>query len=205
MKKGKNSLIKWITISILLTVTFASCQSKMEPNFTLSDSEFSEAIFSIYQVTPDEAMEWMYDSSMAVFVDLRSAKEFNKGHLENAIHIPTRDLLLEESIANFDQWLEDSIPVVLYGNTYLASNSPWMLMYQLGYTNTRALLGGYDYIDKLYLDMLDGETFEPELPAFDYAGILEEVKNSEPEIKEETVVKKVKVKKVVKKESEGGC
>ena len=198
-----------MSILLLMTVLLVSCQKEEAYTFKISDAKLSKELFSIYQVTPEEAMEWMYDSTLAVFIDLRSKEVYNEWHLENAINIPTHNLLSPDFKSDFDGWLKDSLTVVLYGNSDIEANAPWMLMYQLGYTNARLLLGGYSYIDRLYLDELEeGESFEPEVAKFDYAAIIEEVKNSKPEIVEvekEKEVKKVTVKKVVKKESEGGC
>ena len=198
-----------MSMLLLMAVLFVSCQKEETQTFKISDEKLSEELFSIYQVTPEEAMEWMYDSTMAVFIDLRSAKEYAIYHLENAINIPIHDILSPDFKNDFDDWLKDSLTVVLYGNSELEANTPWMLMYQLGYTNTRLLQGGYSYIDRLYLDELkEGESYESEIAKFDYASIIEEVKNKKPEvvkINEEEEVKKVIVKKVVKKESEGGC
>lgn len=203
-RKYANNLMSLILLSVFI---ITSCQTEVKHSFKLDDPTFSEAIFGIYQVTPDEAMEWMFDSTMAVFIDLRSQEEYRLGHLENAINIPTRKLLSSDHSEDFDQWLNDSLTVVLYANSELEANAPWMLMYQLGYSNIRLLQGGYSYIDRLYLDLLEeGESFESELPKYPFAAIIEEVKTKKPEVIEtKSPGKKVEVKKVIKKESEGGC
>lgn len=160
----------------------------------------------IYQVTPDEAMEIMYDSS-TVFVDIRSFKDYEKGHLENAINISVPELLSIENIKLFEEWKKDSTVVVLYGNDELQANAPWILMYQLGYTNTRVLMGGSVYIDKLYDDELaENETFFVEDPAYDFVGIVKKaIEQSEIPTVEKKEKKKVVVRKKKKKEAEGGC
>lgn len=204
-----------IVFILALFILIQGCDNSASSpyHFKVEPKTFSEELFSIYQVTPDEAMEWMYDSSMAVFVDIRAINEYENGHLENALNIPITQLLAPENKVLYDQWLRDSSVVVLYGNNQLEANAPWMLMYQLGYTNMRVLLGGYGYIDRLYLDALEeGEVYTLEDPAYDYAGIIEGVKK-EKELaklkkeapKKQEVKKPVVVQKKEKKASEGGC
>ena len=204
-----------IVFILALFILIQGCDNSASSpyHFKVEPKTFSEELFSIYQVTPDEAMEWMYDSSMAVFVDIRAINEYENGHLENALNIPITQLLAAENKVFYDQWLRDSSVVVLYGNNQLEANAPWMLMYQLGYTNMRVLLGGYGYIDRLYLDALEeGEVYTLEDPAYDYAGIIEGVKK-EKELaklkkeapKKQEVKKPVVVQKKEKKASEGGC
>lgn len=205
--KTKRITIAIIAFVVVLIIGFASL-SKPLYKYEMKAGTFAEELFSIYQVTPDEAMEWMYDSTMAVFVDIRSVYDFEKGHVENAINIPIPYLLNDSHKELFEQWKKDSLMVVLYGNDELQANAPWMLMYELGYTNMRVLLGGYGYIDRLYLDELeDGESYTIEDPAYDFAGIVKEVEEDKKSV---NVVKKapkkeVVVKRKVKKSAEGGC
>jgi rhodanese-related sulfurtransferase len=215
--KSVKEIKRFVLIFILLLFNFVqSCDNSASSSyqFKIAPKAFAEDLFSIYQVTPDEAMEWMFDSTMAIFVDVRGKYEYERGHIENAINIPLSDLLDEENKALYENWLKDSITVVLYGNDELEANAPWMLMYQLGYTNMRVLLGGYGYIDRLYLDQLeDGEVYSVEDPQYDFAGIILKVKE-EKEKPTEVVVpapkkvekkKEVIIEKKVKKAAEGGC
>ena len=212
-----NRILNQATIIFILAlfILIQGCDNSASSpyHFKVEPKTFSEELFSIYQVTPDEAMEWMYDSSMAVFIDIRTTSEYENGHLENALNIPISQLLAPENKVLYDQCLKDSSVVVFYGNDQLEANAPWMLMYQLGYTNMRVLLGGYGYIDRLYLDALEeGEVYTLEDPAYDYAGIIEGVKK-ERELaklkkespKKQEVKKPVVVQKKEKKASEGGC
>lgn len=210
-------MINKINILLLMIgLTLISCNSNKSDAFKMKVDPvvFSEEIFSIYQVTPDEAMEWMYDSTLALFIDLRKEDDYLLGRIENAINIPLSELLNNEYKANYDTWLNDSLRVVLYGENELQVNAAWMLMYQLGYTNMRVLLGGYDYIDRLYLDELaPGESFTMEDPRYDFAGIITKVKIEKEKPREIPVPvkanvqkkKEVEVVKKVKKPAEGGC
>ena len=72
-------------------------------------------------------------------IDIRSNFEFAKGHFENASNISTNQLLDDSSI-NFLNTLKDANKtIVLYGKNADEANSAWMLLYQLGYENTKIL------------------------------------------------------------------
>lgn len=150
-------------------------------------------------------MELIVDTT-CVFVDIRSTFEYEADHLEKAFSIPAAKLFDEDSKALFDNWQKDSLQVILYGKNELQVNAPWMLLYQLGYTNTRLLMGGMDYIDKLYNDELaENETFNVEAPAYDYAGIIAAASSGETTTVVTQAKKKVVVRKKEKKAAEGGC
>jgi len=203
--KTKRITIAVFAFVLIIIIGFLTLK-KPRNKYQITPVEMVEELPLIYQVTPDEAMEVMYDST-TVFIDIRSIKDFEKGHIENAINIPVPDLLSKKNTDLFDKWLKDSTVVVLYGNDELQANSPWLLMYELGYTNTRTLMGGCVYIDKLYDGSLsDNEMYSMEDPAYDFAGIVkkasEQSGTSGVEKKEK---KKVVVRKKKKKEAEGGC
>jgi len=209
------SYSKTIFLIALILCVFSACNINEGNNYKyrISPEEFSQERSSIYQVTPDEAMELMYDSSLALFIDIRDGYDFERGHLENAVNIPISDLLDPENKALFERCLNDSLKVVLYGNDELQANAPWMLIYELGFSNVRLLLGGYSYIDRMYLgELKEGESYEAELAAYDYAKVvndakIQKVKSEKQAIPEKKVVvkKKVKVEQKPKKAAEGGC
>ena len=204
LKRTRRITIGVVVFAVVVILGFLTFKKPLYV-YQYTPSEMAEELYMIYQVTPEEAMELMFDSAAAVFVDVRSIYDFEKGHLENAINIPVANLLDEDNKVKFDQWVQDSTMVVLYGNDELEANAPWMLMYQLGYTNTRALMGGSGYIDKIYEDALaENETFMVEDPAADFAGIIKAASaNTGSNVvapKKEVVVRKKK-----KKAAEGGC
>ena len=49
---------------------------------------------------------------------------------------------------------------ILYGKDQLETNSPWMLLCQLGFDNIKVLFGGYDYMANEDTDCYD----MPEIP-----------------------------------------
>jgi len=103
-----------------------------------------------YQISTDASVKLLNDQSIQVdvkdiagkqIIDIRSAELFAQGHSENAINIPIRKLLDNESIGFFDQLLEDGKEVVLYGSYEIEALSPSILLQQLGYKNVKALKG----------------------------------------------------------------
>lgn len=174
--------------------------------YQFAPQQMNEELLFVYHVTPEEAIEKLKDSVSTVFVDIRSIYDYEKGKLGNAINIPIPNLLDEKSIARFDNWKQDSLTVVLYGNDQLQANAPWMLLYQLGYTNTLTLLGGKDYIDDLIADKLTEEsTYEMEYPAVDFKSIIAEGGANQEEVTTQAPKKTVVVRKKKKKAAEGGC
>ena len=79
-----------------------------------------------------------------VFIDLRSPYDFEVKHIANAVNIPTAFILDDENIATFKSYLNDHKTVVLYGQAERESISPWILLTEIGFTNTKVLLGGFE-------------------------------------------------------------
>lgn len=75
-------------------------------------------------------------------IDVRSKDEFEKFHLEGAIHIPASDLLSEEHSDILNQEVKMN---VLYSNSTVVANEAWMITRQLGYMNNYVLEGGLNY------------------------------------------------------------
>jgi predicted sulfurtransferase len=197
------AVIAFLLIIVLGLLTFR----KPKNVYKITPIEMLGELPLIYQVTPEEAWEVVYDTTIAVFVDIRNVYDFEKGHFDNAWNISIPNLLDKESTAHFDTWQKDSLLVVMYGNSELQATPAWMLMYELGYTNTRVLLGGYDFANKFYMDELaEGEVFFVEDPAFDFVKVIKDAKSkSTATDKKEEPKKQVIIRKKVKKAAEGGC
>lgn len=174
--------------------------------YQFTPQQMNEELILVYQVTPEEAVELLKDTISTVFIDLRSIYDYEKGKLGNAINIPIPMLLDEDNKKLFDAWKKDSVTVVFYGNNQLQANAPWMMMYQLGYTNTLSLLGGKDYMDMHLNGLLtENSTYEMEYPAVDFKGILAKASASQETVTKQAPKKTVVVRKKKKKAAEGGC
>lgn len=174
--------------------------------YQFTPQQMNEELILVYQVTPEEAVDLLKDSTKTVFIDLRSIYDYEKGKLGNAINIPIPMLLDKDNKKLFDTWKEDSVKVVFYGNDQLQANAPWMMMYQLGYINTVTLLGGKDYMDKQMAGMLtDNSTYEMEYPTVDFKAILAKGNAGQESVSAPAPKKTVVVRKKKKKAAEGGC
>ena len=75
-------------------------------------------------------------------IDVRSAEEFEKFSLPNAINIPMVDILNPE----WDEFINQDVKLnVFYSNSSNDANQAWMLTRQLGYKNNYVLQGGVNY------------------------------------------------------------
>ena len=196
-----------ISIAILLlgiTLLFVGTLKKNpDASFTITAQEMLLNVDDFEHVTNSQALKMQSDTNEYVFVDLRSPYDFEVKHIDNAINIPTAFLLDEENMSVFNEYLESGKTIVLYGQTERESISPWFLLYEIGITNTKVLLGGFDCFIETKDDCAN------ETAKYDYLKISKQGGLKEVEvIKKIAPVKKKKaipVQKKVKMEDEGGC
>ena len=145
------------------------------------------------------------DINNDVLIDIRSAFEFEKGHLENAINIHTPDFLNEDNISIFKELKESNKTAILYSKNPEEVNLPFLLLHQLGYDNIKLLTVELDYYqNKLITKNCDIETYKADVAAF----ISESRKNAgNTTIIEQRIPskKKIIVRQKKKKTAEGGC
>jgi rhodanese-related sulfurtransferase len=201
MKKNIIPII--ILILGVAILFFGLTKNKTKSPFTVSNQEMLAAFDGFEHVLNSDALEMQNDTENYVFVDLRSPYDFEVAHVANAINIPTAFLLEKENMGLLKEYKNREKTVVLYGQTERESISPWILLYQMGFTNTKVLMGGFDCF-------VDQEADCPTTYAqHNYAKIASQGGFKEVEvIKEKPVAKKKKVipvKKKVKVEDEGGC
>lgn len=198
--------ILFVTVIIIGLITL----NKPDFEYQLTAETMLEELYDLEnEMLPDEAMEILaYEDSSFIFVDVRNPNVYQRGYLGNAINIPVSDILDEGSLDFYRLMAADSVTIVFYGKDQREANAPWMLLKQLGFTQMKVLLGGYDYLaDESidYYDMPEIPAYFVEEPALDFAAFMEAagtqtMEQSSPEPKEIQPVKRKK--KVV---SEGGC
>jgi rhodanese-related sulfurtransferase len=210
-KHPNRSFVAFVFIFLLVIVIGLLTINRPDLQYKISTEETIEQIITKeYEFYPEDLAGIVeFEDSSYTIVDLRNPYEFIKGHIKGALNIPSNSLLDKENIKLFDQFVKDSLIVVLYGQNQLEANGPWMILQQMGYENIKVLLGGYDYFTTGPLDMYDMPEIPDYLveePAYDYYGIMEalgsrapdEASSDQPEVviptrkKKETVV-------------EGGC
>lgn len=202
LQKTQRISIAVLLIGLLLIIGIMVKKAPKNP-FTVSAQEMLVDIDGFEHVTNTQAFSLQNDTNEYVFIDLRSPYDFEVKHIDNAVNIPTAFLLEKENIEAFKTYMQEEKTVILYGQTERESISPWMLLYQLGYTNTKVLMGGFD----CFVEQKDD--CPTTMARYDYAKIASSGGEKELEvIKKKAPVKKKKVipvKKKVKVEEEGGC
>ncbi len=94
--------------------------------------------------TPGQVAGMLADSSgKVVFVDVRNSIAFNRGHVKNAINIPVRELFTPKNRTIFKDLEKASQKAVLYGESQLQANGPWLMLQQTGYKNILVFTGSY--------------------------------------------------------------
>ncbi len=160
-------------------------------------------------INPDEVAHMLVskDPSLQI-IDVRSADEFDKFSLPNAIHIPLSDILNSD----YDEYINQDVKLnVFYSNGTIDANQAWMITRQLGYENNYVLQGGLNYWAETIMnpDAPDENNPNEEIAKFNFrkgagaalggasleASISAPVKSSKPPIK----------KKKKKKSVQGGC
>jgi len=128
----KKSLI--ISFVLLFTLSLAaSCLAGM------TDKDFvKEAKKTVTEISVADAKAAM-DSGKVLVVDVRTAKEFKKGHIAKAVNIPRG--LLEFKITK--KIPDKAIYIICYCKTGGRSCLSTCTLGQMGYTNVKSMDGGW--------------------------------------------------------------
>ena len=136
-----------------------------------------------YQISANQTLKLINDPSLQVavkdiagkqIIDIRSAELFAQGHPQNAINIPIRNLLDEESTAFFDKLLKDKTQAVICGTDELQATAPFLLLQELGYQNLKILKGGFTSINEFIESALAStETSVLDISAFRTKAVLD--------------------------------
>lgn len=170
----------------------------------------------MYNITPEIAVENSIATNFLIslnelqntdstIIDIRSEYEYQKGHLENAINIQAPEILNEKNIAIFNQLKNENKTVILYGTNPNEALAPYMVLYQLGYTNLKIATIAVSYTqNKLVTNNVVVEKSVADINAF----IKESLKKAMITPKKTTPTppkKVVPIKKKKKTPTEGGC
>ncbi len=160
-----------------------------------------------YIIKQDKFFDIYYNhDSLYRFIDLRSAHDYQVGHLPGAINIPLAKILNDEykNIVNQDKKIN-----VLYYSDQCGACGPWMILTQLGYKNNYVLAGGYDYVTQHiineYSPMLGD--YSAEKAKYDYKAVINSTGGSSSSVSSSASsdAPVPVIKKKAKKEEEGGC
>jgi len=211
LEHSKNPKRLTVAFSIFILIIIVGLITIKRPALVYKESpdKMVETILSMTdEITPEEATEMLENDPHWVIIDIRNPYDFVKGHIKNAINIPLNNLLSKENLSNFDAYEKDSINVLLYGNDQTQANGPWMVLKQLGFTNVKIMLGGYDYLskpDSAYTGEIPA--YYVEAPKYDFAKIVSE--NASGSMKSSSAITKtiqvIPVRKKKKTVVSGGC
>lgn len=94
-------------------------------------------------MSPDEIAQMIISNDPGLqLIDVRSAAEFEKFSLPNAINVPLENLLADEYVDILNQDIKLN---VFYSNSSNHADQAWMITRQLGYRNNYVLQGGLNY------------------------------------------------------------
>jgi len=148
-----------------------------------------------------------------ILIDVRDEKSYDNYSLPNAINIPLKKLLDEDSKTYLNQ---NQFDVVFYSNDNFYADQAWILCSRLGFKNLRVLKGG---TNRWFSTIINPQTPSENMPAEEfelfstrkaasmYFGVVypDQVTSEDSEIKIEAPKKVITVRKKKKKAPEGGC
>ena len=211
-KHPNRSFVAFVVIFVLVIVIGLLTINKADLKYKLSIDETIEQLMANEdKIFPEDLVGIIEMNDPAyVLIDIRNPYEYIKGHIAGASNIPSNSLLDKENMKMLNQYASDSLEVILYGQTQLEANGPWMILKQMGYDNINVLLGGYHYFTTGPLDFYDMPevpAYLVEEPAFDFYGIMEAMGSIIDDDMDEADQPQAVVPVRKKKESvvEGGC
>ncbi len=98
-----------------------------------------------------------------ILIDIRNNYDYARGHIASANNISAVELLSKDNIKWLKKLKDNKTTVVIYGDSPLQANGPWMVFQQLGFDNVTFLQGGYDY----YLEYKNAKINNVTIPAFE--------------------------------------
>ncbi len=93
--------------------------------------------YTYRQLLPEEAMALIDNNPDLVILDLRSQKEYDQGHISNAVYLPYKDLK-----AKMDE-LDQGNAYLVYDTDGKDSLKASKLLAESGYSRIYTLVGGY--------------------------------------------------------------
>lgn len=120
-------LILLLVVGIFLFLRFSS-------NSAVSSLQLK---YTYRQILPEEAKSLIDNNPELIILDVRSQKEFDQGHISDAIFLPYKDLK-----ARMDE-LDQSNTYLVYDSDGKDSLKASKLLAESGYSRVYTLVGGY--------------------------------------------------------------
>jgi rhodanese-related sulfurtransferase len=118
-------------------------ENTTKPYKLTADQLLEEVKSGTQFISPDEVADMLVKKDPSLqLIDVRSADEYEKFSLPNAINIPLTDILNDE----WTDYINQDVKLnVFYSNSSNDANQAWMITRQLGYQNNLVLQGGLNY------------------------------------------------------------
>jgi rhodanese-related sulfurtransferase len=160
--------IKQIGVITALTLGVILAFSPVE-NRAIDQIDFEELAANINgrndHVTAEQVGQLLIDKDPDLqIIDLRDPAEYEKFHIQTAINIPLEKLFSPEQL----EFIDPDKLVVLYTNGGTHAAQAWVMLQQMGYTNTTVLLGGLNYWVDVYTNPTPPEGVYADSEIFNY-------------------------------------
>jgi rhodanese-related sulfurtransferase len=196
-----------IALVLGLILAFLPVQSRQ---ITVNPDELAQAILdSEDRINPQIISQWLVEgNSDFILIDVRSAEEFQKGHIKGATNIPLTDLV---KLATIEE-LDTDKTLLLYSNGISHASQAWVVLHSAGVVDAAVLEGGLNYWNKVILNPQVPSPFASNDEILVYktkaaiatalgGGGLEMQENQSSSVKLKPIIKK----KRKKKKADGGC
>lgn len=168
---------KYIFIYLIGVLALTSCNNSHNRTFLLTPKEAAaNARSETNVISPQLLADVYYSEDLKAhyqFVDLRTPKIFENGHIKGAINIPFKTMTQNN---NCNIFLNKNKVNIIYGETTEQAIFAGFLLQQIGLKNYYIVLGNYDFIKDNIIDHYNiySAHYNPEIALYDYAKIVSE-------------------------------
>ena len=200
---------KYILIFLVGMLALTSCNMQQRRSFALTPEQAAKNANSQANVISPQLLGDIYYSKKENtdyrFIDLRTPKVFENGHMEGAINIPFRTMTKNDNCKTFLN--QDHINII-YGESTEQVIFAGFFLQQIGVKNYFIVLGNYQFIKDNIIDHYNvySAPYNPEIAQYDYAQIVAETagaQNYSVSAKPKKSAAPIKRKK--KEAAGGGC
>jgi len=155
-----------VIIAIILGLILAFSPLDKEPVATIQFEKLAESISNRSDhITAEQLGQLIIDKDPDFqIIDIRDQSEYDKFHIQSAINIPLQTLFTNENL----EFIDPEKLVILYSNGGTHAAQAWVLLQQMGYTNTTVLLGGLNYWVDVYTNPTPPEGVYEDSEMFNY-------------------------------------
>lgn len=194
----KYKLARYSSILFVIVLILAFTLKREEVFVVDTEVVFNE-VLSGSNIANEEILGQVVDNnnSSLLIIDVRTPGEYIKGHIENAINIPVKNMLDPDYVKIYKHWAK---PIIVYGVYTCDAQRAYMMIRQLGVDSISVIAGGYKYFTEF------GDwVFPVESAKYEFAEIMKE-KSGGKLVQPKAPVRRVIKKAVKQKErAEGGC